>query len=398
MFELMDSYSQSAVIKVLGVGGGGGNAVAHMAKCGIEGVEFICVNTDAQALKHSQVKTSLQIGCNITKGLGAGANPEVGRQAAMEDRDRIIELIEGCDMLFITAGMGGGTGTGAAPVVAQVARELGILTVAVVTRPFTMEGSKRASIADVGISELSRNVDSLITIPNQKLLQVLGGQTTLLDAFKRANEVLQGAVQGIAELITRPGLINVDFADVRTVMSETGLAMMGSGVGTGDHRARVAAEMAVSSPLLEDINLAGAHGILVNVTAGLDLSIGEFEEVGNTVKQFAAEDATVVVGTVIEPEMKGELRVTVVATGLGRTPAKAAAPVVATPPQAAAARRHADVKLVAARRGAVPPDYSHFDRPAVQRQQPQRAVGDGLRGPVSEDVLDIPAFLRRQAD
>jgi cell division protein FtsZ len=398
MFELMDSYSQSAVIKVLGVGGGGGNAVAHMAKCGIEGVEFICVNTDAQALKHSQVKTSLQIGCNITKGLGAGANPEVGRQAAMEDRDRIIELIEGCDMLFITAGMGGGTGTGAAPVVAQVARELGILTVAVVTRPFTMEGSKRASIADLGIGELSRNVDSLITIPNQKLLSVLGGQTTLLDAFKRANEVLQGAVQGIAELITRPGLINVDFADVRTVMSETGLAMMGSGVGTGDHRARVAAEMAVSSPLLEDINLAGAHGILVNVTAGLDLSIGEFEEVGNTVKQFAAEDATVVVGTVIEPEMKGELRVTVVATGLGRSPAKAAAPVTATPPAAAGARRHADVKLVAQRSRAAPPDYSHLDRPAVQRHQPQRAVGDGLRGPVSEDVLDIPAFLRRQAD
>ncbi len=398
MFELMDSYSQSAVIKVLGVGGGGGNAVAHMAKCGIEGVEFICVNTDAQALKHAQVKTSLQIGCNITKGLGAGANPEIGRQAAMEDRDRIIELIEGCDMLFITAGMGGGTGTGAAPVVAQVARELGILTVAVVTRPFTMEGSKRASIADVGINELSRNVDSLITIPNQKLLSVLGGQTTLLDAFKRANEVLQGAVQGIAELITRPGLINVDFADVRTVMSETGLAMMGSGIGSGDHRARVAAEMAVSSPLLEDINLAGAHGILVNVTAGLDLSIGEFEEVGNTVKQFAAEDATVVVGTVIEPEMKGELRVTVVATGLGRSPAKAAAPVTATAPAAAAARRHADVKLVAARSRAVPPDYSHLDRPAVQRHQPQRAVGDGLRGPVSEDVLDIPAFLRRQAD
>ena len=397
MFELMDSFSQTAVIKVIGVGGGGGNAVAHMAKSGIEGAEFICVNTDAQALKHSQVKTSLQIGCNITKGLGAGANPEVGRQAAMEDRDRIIELIEGCDMLFITAGMGGGTGTGAAPVVAQVARELGILTVAVVTRPFTMEGSKRHSIADAGIMELSQHVDSLITIPNQKLLQVLGGQTTLLEAFKRANEVLQGAVQGIAELITRPGLINVDFADVRTVMSETGIAMMGSGVGTGEHRARVAAEMAVSSPLLEDINLAGAQGILVNVTAGLDLSIGEFEEVGNTVKQFAAEDATVVVGTVIDPEMQGELRVTVVATGLGRSQVKAATPVVATPANAAA-RRGTDVRLVAARNRASPPDYSHLDRPAIQRN-PQRAVGDGLRADYgSEDVLDIPAFLRRQAD
>jgi cell division protein FtsZ len=314
----------------------------------------------------------------------------------MEDRDRVIELIEGCDMLFITAGMGGGTGTGAAPVVAQVARELGILTVAVVTRPFSMEGNRRASVAEAGISELSRHVDSLITIPNQKLLAVLGGQTTLLEAFKKANEVLQGAVQGIAELITRPGLINVDFADVRTVMSETGLAMMGSGVGTGEHRARVAAEMAVSSPLLEDINLAGAHGILVNVTAGLDLSIGEFEEVGNTVKQFAAEDATVVVGTVIEPEMQGELRVTVVATGLGRSQAKAAAPAVATP--AITARRNADVKLVPGKQRAAAPDYSHLDRPAVRRNA-QRAVGDGLRADFgSEDVLDIPAFLRRQAD
>ena len=399
MFELMDSYSQTAVIKVLGVGGGGGNAVSHMSKSGIEGVEFICVNTDAQALKHTKVKTALQIGCNITKGLGAGANPEVGRQAAMEDRDRIIELIEGCDMLFITAGMGGGTGTGAAPVAAQVARELGILTVAVVTRPFAMEGSKRQAIADAGIAELSKQVDSLITIPNQKLLSVLGGQTTLLEAFKRANEVLQGAVQGIAELITRPGLINVDFADVRTVMSETGLAMMGSGIGTGEHRARVAAEMAVSSPLLEDINLAGAHGILVNITAGLDLSIGEFEEVGNTVKQFAADDATVVVGTVIEPDMKGELRVTVVATGLGRVQSKGAAPVAA-PAVPGASRRTAagDVKLVGGRGRAAPPDYSHLDRPAIQRQT-QRAVGDGLRADFgSEDVLDIPAFLRRQAD
>jgi len=398
MFELMDSYSQTAVIKVIGVGGGGGNAVSHMAKCGIEGVEFICVNTDAQALKHTQVKSSLQIGCNITKGLGAGSNPEVGRQAAMEDRDRLIELIEGCDMLFITAGMGGGTGTGAGPVVAQVARELGILTVAVVTKPFTMEGGKRQSVAENGIAELSRHVDSLITIPNQKLLSVLGGQTTLLEAFKRANEVLQGAVQGIAELITRPGLINVDFADVRTVMSETGLAMMGSGVGTGEHRARAAAEMAVSSPLLEDINLAGAHGILVNVTAGLDLSIGEFEEVGNTVKQFAADDATVVVGTVIDPEMEGELRVTVVATGLGRVQVKGAAPIAATPAAAAATRRTGDVKLVSGRGRAAAPDYSHLDRPAIQRQT-QRAVGDGLRSDfASEDVLDIPAFLRRQAD
>ena len=393
MFELMDSVNNTAVIKVLGVGGGGGNAVSHMAHCGIDGVEFICLNTDAQALSHSKVKTSLQIGSNITKGLGAGANPETGRQAAMEDRDRIIELIEGCDMLFITAGMGGGTGTGAAPVVAQVARELGILTVAVVTKPFLMEGSKRTLVADNGIAELGKHVDSLITIPNQKLLTVLGSNTTLLDAFKRANEVLQGAVQGIAELITRPGLINVDFADVRTVMAETGLAMMGTGFGTGDNRARIAAEMAVSSPLLEDINLAGAHGILVNVTAGLDLSIGEFEEVGNTVKQFAAEDATVVVGTVIDPEVAGEMRVTVVATGLGRPEAR-----VTTPPKVETGRR--GPVAVEPSRPRVPsgvPDYAALDRPTIQRQT-SRAVGDGLRHDLEEDVLDIPAFLRRQAD
>src|SRR6186997_2208113 len=318
MFELMDAYSQNAVIKVIGVGGGGGNAVAHMVTSGIEGVEFMCINTDAQALKHSKVKTALQIGSNMTKGLGAGADPEVGRQAAMEDRDRIVELVEGCDMLFITAGMGGGTGTGAAPVVAQIAKELGILTVAVVTRPFDMEGGKRNRAADAGIAELSKYVDSLITIPNQKLLTVLGGSTTLLDAFKSANQVLQGAVQGIAELITRPGLINVDFADVRTVMSEMGMAMMGSGTASGQDRAKEAAEMAVSSPLLEDINLSGANGVLVNVTAGVDLSIGEFQEVGDTVKQFASDDATVVIGTVIDPEMTDEIRVTVVATGLGQ--------------------------------------------------------------------------------
>src|SRR5258705_5776643 len=326
MFELMDAYSQSAVIKVIGVGGGGGNAVTHMVATGIEGVDFICINTDAQALKASKVKTQLQIGSSITKGLGAGADPEIGRQAAVEDRDRTLDLTSGCDMLFITAGMGGGTGTGAAPVVAQIARELGILTVAVVTRPFNMEGNKRSLVADHGISELTKSVDSLITIPNQKLLTVLGPTTTLLDAFKSANQVLQGAVQGIAELITRPGLINVDFADVRTVMSETGRAMMGSGVASGEGRARAAAEAAVSSPLLEDINLSGANGILVNVTAGLDLAIGEFEEGGRTVKEFASENATVVVGTVIDPEMSNQIRVTVVATGLGRPSARSQQP------------------------------------------------------------------------
>jgi cell division protein FtsZ len=395
MFELMDAYSQSAVIKVLGVGGAGCNAVDHMLNAGIEGVEFICLNTDAQVLKKSKVKTTLQIGSNITKGLGAGADPEVGRQAAMEDRDRVIELIEGCDMLFITAGMGGGTGTGAAPVVAQVAKELGILTVAVVTRPFSMEGNKRMAIADVGIAELGKYVDSLITIPNQKLLSVLGPKTRLLDAFTSANGVLQGAVQGIAELITRPGLINVDFADVRTVMSETGMAMMGQGAATGEDRARVAAEMAVSSPLLEDINLAGAQGILVNVTAGMDMAIGEFEEVGNTVKQFASEDATVVVGTVIEPDMQDELRVTVVATGLGRPAARTVipAPVLHQQP-----RQEPSMRVVRKQAPAsAVPDYSQLERPAIQRKT---AVGDGLRNDYegSDDLLDIPAFLRRQAD
>jgi cell division protein FtsZ len=403
MFELMDAYSQSAVIKVIGVGGGGGNAVAHMVTSGIEGVDFMCINTDAQALKHSKVKTALQIGANMTKGLGAGADPEVGRQAAMEDRDRIVELVEGCDMLFITCGMGGGTGTGAAPVVAQVAKELGILTVAVVTKPFEMEGAKRHLVADHGIAELSKYCDSLITIPNQKLLTVLGPTTTLLDAFKSANQVLQGAVQGIAELITRPGLINVDFADVRTVMAETGMAMMGSGSASGEGRAREAAEAAVSSPLLEDINLAGAHGILVNVTAGMDLSIGEFQEVGNIVKQFASEDATVVVGTVIDPDLSNQVRVTVVATGLGRP----SAAVRHTPAQrelmpSAAARtetltnREPPMRVVRRAAPMSSSDYAALDKPTVQRQ---RAVGDGLRPePESEDLLDIPAFLRRQAD
>jgi cell division protein FtsZ len=400
MFELMDTYSQSAVIKVLGVGGGGGNAVTHMVGTGIEGVDFLCINTDSQALKHSKVKTALQIGCNITKGLGAGADPEVGRQAAMEDRDRIIEMIEGCDMLFITAGMGGGTGTGAAPVVAQIAKELGILTVAVVTRPFEMEGNKRSLVADHGIAELSRHVDSLITIPNQKLLTVLGPKTTLLDAFRQANTVLQGAVQGIAELITRPGLINVDFADVRTVMAETGMAMMGSGFARGDNRAKEAAEMAVSSPLLEDVNLHGAHGILVNVTAGMDLSIGEFQEVGTIVRQYAAEDATVVVGTVIDPDMSDELRVTVVATGLGRVTAASSNRPVYNPASAAANRAASDKAPPVLRSTPRPApsiaDYAAMDRPAVQRKV---AVGDGLRHDVdSEDLLDIPAFLRRQAD
>jgi cell division protein FtsZ len=380
MFELMDTYSQNAVIKVIGIGGGGGNAVRHMLGANIEGVEFICANTDSQALKNVGIKTNLQIGCNITKGLGAGANPDIGRQAALEDRERIQNVIEGADMLFITAGMGGGTGTGAAPVVAQIAKEMGILTVAVVTKPFPFEGSKRMAIAQEGIRGLSQYVDSLITIPNEKLLTVLGKDVGLLEAFKAANNVLQGAVQGIAELITKPGLINVDFADVRTVMSEMGMAMMGSGVATGENRARLAAQAAVASPLLEDVSLSGAKGILVNVTAGQDLSIGEFEEVGSTVKEFASEDATVVIGTVIDPELHGELRVTVVATGLG-SQAQSVKPV----------------RLVD-RVGNGNIDYKRYDMPTTIRDK--KAVGDGIRRDASFDAeyLDIPAFLRRQAD
>lgn len=317
MFEFVDDLQQSAVIKVVGVGGGGGNAVQHMVANDIEGVDFICANTDAQALRNVSSRSIIQLGNGLTKGLGAGANPEVGRQAALEDRERIAEALKGADMVFITAGMGGGTGTGGAPVVAEVAKEMGILTVAVVTRPFPFEGKKRMLIADQGLKQLSEYVDSLITIPNEKLLAVLGKNTSLLDAFKEANNVLQGAVQGIADLITRLGMINVDFADVRTVMSEMGQAMMGTGVARGENRAREAAERAICSLLLEDVNLQGARGILVNVTAGFDLSLGEFSEVGDLVVEFASETATVVVGTVIDPEMTDELRVTVVATGLG---------------------------------------------------------------------------------
>ena len=378
MFELMDTYGQQAVIKVIGVGGGGGNAVEHMVSANIEGVEFIVANTDSQALKKSNARTILQLGTNLTKGLGAGADPGIGRQAAVEDRERIAEVLSGADMVFITAGMGGGTGTGAAPVVAQVARDMDILTVAVITKPFPFEGKKRMAIADQGIKELAEFVDSVITIPNEKLLAVVGKSASLLDAFGKANEVLQGAVQGIAELITRPGLINVDFADVRTVMSEMGLAMMGSGSASGEHRAAEAARAAVSSPLLEDVNIAGARGILVNVTASESLSIGEFEEVGNTVKEFAADDATVVIGTVIDPALGDELRVTVVATGLGQ-----------------GQKRQQPYKVVKTGTGTT--DYEQLDTPTVirNRRGSESRLGAADSG---MEYLDIPAFLRKQAD
>ena len=383
MFELVENIPQNAVIKVIGVGGGGGNAVHHMINNQVEGVEFICANTDAQALNNLKAKTILQMGSNITKGLGAGSNPEIGRQAALEDRDKIAEILSGADMVFITAGMGGGTGTGAAPVVAEVAKEMGILTVAVVTKPFPFEGKKRAAIADQGIQLLSENVDSLITIPNEKLLDVLGKDATLLEAFKAANDVLLGAVKGIADLIMHPGMINVDFADVKTVMSEMGMAMMGTGMASGEGRAREAAESAIRSPLLEDVNIQGARGILVNITAGENLSLGEFSEVGDTIEEFASDDATVVVGTVIDPSLDAEMRVTVVATGL-----------------ASSHERPKKVVDNTGLDGAM--DYRQLDTPAIMRKRkageraPLIAQAIGAEGDL--DYLDIPAFLRKQAD
>ncbi|MDT8438227.1 MAG: cell division protein FtsZ [Wenzhouxiangellaceae bacterium] len=386
-FELIENYTPSATIKVLGIGGGGGNAVNQMVEANIEGVEFVSINTDAQALKSFTGKSTLQIGTSVTKGLGAGANPEVGRQAALEDRDRICEMLNGADMVFITAGMGGGTGTGAAPVVAQTAKEMGILTVAVVTKPFPFEGQRRLGVAQQGIDELGHHVDSLITIPNAKLLSVLGPDITLLNAFKAANQVLSGAVQGIAELITRPGLINVDFADVRTVMSEMGMAMMGSGSATGQDRALMAAQSAIGSPLLEDINLSGACGILVNVTAGMNLSMREFEEVGKTIADLSSEDATVVMGTVIDPDMNDEIRVTVVATGLG---------------QRKTVRRERPMTVVRTGTDNLPLASDDNDEDHEQSAPPQPRSRGSWRGETAEqteiDYLDIPAFLRNQAD
>ncbi len=430
MFELIENLQQNAVIKVIGVGGGGGNAVRHMVSNNVEGVEFICANTDAQALKDLANGTVLKIGGGVTKGLGAGANPDVGRMAALEDRERIAEVLKGADMVFITAGMGGGTGTGAAPIVAQVAREMGILTVAVVTKPFPFEGKKRMLIAQEGLRELAEHVDSLITIPNEKLLTTMDKSTSLLDAFKAANDVLLGAVQGIADLIMNEGMINVDFADVRTVMAEMGVAMMGTGRASGENRARNAAEAAIRCPLLDNVDLQGARGILVNITAGFDLAMGEFEEVGNAIHEFASDNATVVIGTVLDPEMSGELRVTVVATGLGNKPA----PMEIKPTKVVDNTSAHHQTRVSTAAGIT--DYSQLDRPAVMRNNgysagqygshasPQsygsssyatqtygasaaaqvaveRAVpAAAARADREEDLdyLDIPAFLRRQAD
>lgn len=415
MFEIIDNQQDNAVIKVVGVGGGGGNAVEHMVAENIEGVEFICANTDAQALKNSRAKIIVQLGEELTKGLGAGANPNIGRESAEENREQLREILQGSDMVFITAGMGGGTGTGAAPVVAQIAKELGILTVAVVTKPFSFEGKQRALAAEEGIAKLSEHVDSLITIPNNKLLTVLGKNISLVNAFKAANNVLLGAVKGISDLITRPGLINVDFADVRTVMSAMGMAMMGTGVASGEQRARQAAEAAIASPLLEDVNLAGAKGILVNITAGLDMSIGEFEEVGDVIKGFISDEATVVLGTVIDPEMTDQVRVTVIVTGLGEPQPKfvtqqqfhavnnsnhghIASPLVSQHKNRSMDSRRVDKGM----------DYQQLDKPAVMRKQNPPTMNtvstpaNNVKAKNNEmpdmDYLDIPAFLRRHEE
>lgn len=384
MFEIMNNETQEAVIKVIGVGGCGCNAVDHMINNEMKGVEFISMNTDAQALKNTQADTVLQLGSGITRGLGAGANPDIGREAAMEDRDRIAELIQGSDMLFITAGMGGGTGTGAAPVVAQVAKEMGILTVAVVSKPFAFEG-KRLKAAQLGMEELSHHVDSLIVIPNDKLMMVLGNDISMLDAFKAANDVLHGAVAGIAEVINCPGLVNVDFADVKTVMSEMGMAMMGSAISTGVDRARLAAEDAVASPLLEDISLAGARGILVNITASKSLKMREVHEVMGTIKELTAEDATIIVGTVIDENMNEDLRVTMVATGLGNVHNQGKKPL----------------SVVHSRTGTDDrsEEFISAEDPAVMRtgRRNNNATVAAMRQS-GIDPMDIPAFLRRQAD
>lgn len=398
MFDLVDQTSKSAVIKVVGVGGGGGNAVNHMINNNIEGVEFICANTDAQALQSVDSRTVLQLGTSVTKGLGAGANPEVGRKAAEEDRERIVEVLDGADMVFIATGMGGGTGTGAAPVIAEVAKQMGILTVAIVTRPFPFEGKRRQQIAETGIRELAEHCDSLITIPNEKLLTILGKDASLLSAFAKADDVLTGAVRGVSDIIKRPGMINVDFADVRTVMSEMGMAMMGTGRASGPNRAREATEEAIRNPLLDDVNLQGARGILVNITSGPDLSIGEYSEVGEIIEEYATEEAIVKVGTAIDPDMRDELHVTVVVTGLNSRVEKPVKVVDNTVKANQGVDAVASAVVTAKAVGdSFNSDYSSYDRPTTFRRN-AAAASAAPQQQEELDYLDIPAFLRRQAD
>ena len=390
MFELEEVAStegdgNSTVIKVVGVGGAGGNAVDHMIREGVGGVEFICCNTDSQALKKSNAHVKLQLG----PGLGAGGKPEKARELAIAERERIAEALAGAHMVFITAGMGGGTGTGAAPIVAEVAREMGILTVAVVTKPFGFEG-KRLKVAEAGIVELQKNVDSLIVILNDKLMDVLGDDVSMEEAFKAADNVLRNAVGGIAEIINYPGLVNVDFEDVRTVMSEMGMAMMGSASASGVDRARIAAEQAVASPLLEGVNLSGAKGVLVNITATRSLKMKEVNEVMNTVREFAADDAHIIFGAVYDEGMGEEIRVTVVATGLGQAQARRQGfTVVDTPVLQATGTDGAYAH------GGVNPNVD-YDVPAIVRKGRSTTVEALANSGV--DRYDIPAFLRKQAD
>ena len=379
-WEIVEEITGNASIKVVGVGGGGGNAVQHMVDVGIEGANFISVNTDKQALDKNEAGTKLVLGMEITEGLGAGANPLVGREAALEDRDKLREMLKGTDMVFVTAGMGGGTGTGAAPIVAQVAKELGILTVAVVTKPFELEGSKRMKIAQEGIKELIEEVDSLITIPNQKLLEVLGEDCSMLEAFKQANDVLAGAVRGISDIIIKPGLINVDFADVKTVMSEKGTAMMGTGTASGPDRARIAAEHAVASKLLEDISLQDAKGVLVNITAGPELSLGEIKAVGDCISDFASEEAIIVTGTVLDDTRGNDLIVTVIATGLSSSLQTISKP-------------SGQVNMLNDRK---PLPLSDAARKLLENPPKVEKVKEKNKD--EEDYLDIPSFVRTQLD
>jgi cell division protein FtsZ len=394
VFEVMDGQRKKALIRVVGVGGGGCNTVNQMAAAGIEGVDFICANTDRDHLERCIPTNQLQIGAGLTRGLGAGSDPKVGRQAAEEDRDRIREMIEGTDLLFITAGMGGGTGTGAAPVIAQIAKELNVLTVAVVTKPFNFENRKRMNIAIQGLEELRQFADSLIVIPNEKLSLVLGKQVTMVNAFKAANDVLQNAVQGISELITRPGQLNVDFADVKTVMSNRGMAMMGVGSASGEDRAKKAVDAALSSPLLDDIELHGARGLLVNVSCDESLTMDEYQEINERVHEIASEEADAKCGMAVNPNLAGEIRVTVVATGLtGARAAQAAAMAAAVAnPKVSPFIKPVEMPL--------PTNAAALNKPAVMRAAAgaRVAAGGGWPLELDEKLINIPAFLRNQAD
>ncbi len=381
MFEFDESIDQSARIKVIGVGGGGGNAVNTMILSNLDGVDFICANTDAQALRNSQAPLKLQLGAKLTKGLGAGANPEMGREAALEDRARLAETLDGADMVFIAAGLGGGTGTGAAPIIAEVAKELGALTVGVVTKPFTREGKQRLKKADEGIERLKEVVDSLIVIPNDRLLGLTGKSTSILDAFRPSDDVLRQAVQGISDLITTSGLINVDFADVKAIMSQRGMAMMGIGAAEGDRRASEAAHQAISSPLLEDIDISGAKGVLVNISGSSSLTMEEFEEINTIIHEKVHEDANIIIGLVVNEELGETIKVTAIATGFGSSFEKGKRNVQELQNR---------INLTS--------DKIDRDLPTFIRER-QKDAPRGLRTSLSDDnEFDIPTFLRKRVD